>query len=432
MRKKNRSFLLMSLVSASLLVNMFTIVQAQNSAATAAKATKWSDPATWPNRKVPVAGDKVTIDAGKEVVLDVNTPPLNGLTINGKLSFANNKDVELTTEWIMLHGELEIGTEKAPHTRKATITLTDNVKGEDISGVGGTTDRVDRGILLMGGTLNLHGDRTNSWTKLSSTANAGATSIQVLNAAGWRVGDEIVLASTDFDPRQAEQRNIAAISGNTITLDKKLDYMHFGKITFDVDERGEVGLLTRNIKLQASADAEQSFFGGHVMAMAGSNMFVDGVEFNRMGQNMTLARYPIHWHLIGDAQGQYIKNSSLHDTYNRCVTVHGTNFLRVENNVTYNTVGHCFFLEDGIEHGNQFVHNLAIQIKCHTSKACMPTNLGANGENMGIQSPLTSRDLQGGQHVRQGHPAAFGQHGGGLLDHQSGQCLHRQRGSGFR
>ena len=309
MRKKNRSFLLMSLISASLLVSVFTIVQAQSPAAPAAKATKWSDPATWPNRKVPVAGDKVTIEKDKEVVLDVTPPALNGLTIDGKLSFANNKDVELTTEWIMLHGELEIGTEKAPHTRKATITLTDNVKDEDISGVGGTTDRVDRGILLMGGTLNLHGDRTNSWTKLSSTANAGATSIQVLNAAGWRVGDEIVLASTDFDPRQAERRNIAAISGNTITLDKKLDYMHFGKITFDVDERGEVGLLTRNIKLQASADAEQSFYGGHVMAMVGSKMFVEGVEFNRMGQNMTLARYPIHWHLIGDAQGQYIKNS---------------------------------------------------------------------------------------------------------------------------
>ena len=386
MRKKNRSFLLMSLLSASLLVSMFTIVQAQNSGATAAKATKWSDPATWPDRKVPVAGDKVTIDSGKEVVLDVNTPPLNGLTINGKLSFANNKDVELTTEWIMLHGELEIGTEKAPHTRKATITFTDNVKGEDISGVGGTTDRVDRGILLMGGTLNLHGDRTNSWTKLAGTANAGATSIQVLNAAGWRVGDEIVLASTDFDPRQAERRTISAVhantnGGNTITLDKKLDYMHFGKITFDVDERAEVGLLTRNIKLQASADAEQSFYGGHVMAMVGSKMFVEGVEFNRMGQNMTLARYPIHWHLVGDGgRGQYIRNSAIHDTYNRCVTVHGTNFLRVENNVTYNTVGHCFFLEDGIEHGNEFVHNLAIQTKCHQTLDCVPTNLAANGE----------------------------------------------------
>jgi len=38
-------------------------------------------------------------------------------------------------------------------------------------------------------------------------------------------------------------------------------------------------------------------------------MFVEGVEFNRMGQNLTLARYPIHWHLVGDAKGQYIKNA---------------------------------------------------------------------------------------------------------------------------
>ena len=380
MSKQHRSFLLASLVPAFLLGSVFAVVQAQNAGSPAARPTNWSDPATWPNGKVPVAGDTVTIEKGKDVVLDVSPPALGSLTIDGKLSFANNRDLELTTEWILLHGELEIGTEARPHTRKATITFTNNVKDEDIGGMGGANDRSDRGIMLMGGTLNLHGDRTNTWTKLASTANAGSTSIQVLNAAGWRVGDEIVLASTDFDPRQAERRTISAISGNTITLDRKLDYMHFGKITFDVDQRGEVGLLTRNIKLQASADAEQSFFGGHVMAMGTSKMFVEGVEFNRMGQNLTLARYPIHWHLVGDAKGQYIRNAAIHDTYNRCVTVHGTNFLRVENNVTYNTVGHCFFLEDGIEHGNEFVHNLAIQTKCHTSKPCVPTNLAASGE----------------------------------------------------
>src|SRR5687768_14175289 len=379
--KRHRSFLLASLLPAFLLSSVFAVVQAQNSGAPAVRPTNWSDRATWPDGKVPVAGDKVIIAAGKDVVLDVSPPALGGLTIDGKLSFANNRDLELTTEWVMLHGELEIGTEARPHTRKATITFTNNVKDEDIGGMGGANDRSDRGIMLMGGTLNLHGDRTNTWTKLASTANAGATSIQVLNAAGWRVGDEIVLASTDFDPRQAERRTIAAISGNTITLDKTLDYMHFGKITFDVDERGEVGLLTRNIKLQASADAEQSFFGGHVMAMGTSKMYVAGVEFNRMGQNLTLARYPIHWHLIGDAKGQYIRNASIHDTYSRCVTVHGTNFLRVENNVTYNIVGHCFFLEDGIEHGNEFVRNLAIQIKCHPTKKCVPTRLAAAGES---------------------------------------------------
>ena len=246
--------------------------------------------------------------------------------------------------------------------------------------------------MIMGGTLNLHGDRTHTWTKLAQTAAAGSTSIQVLDAAGWRVGDEIVLASTDFDPRQAERRTISAITGNTITLDKKLDYMHFGKITFDVDERGEVGLLTRNIKLQASADAETSFYGGHVMAMGASKMFVEGVEFNRMGQNLTLARYPIHWHLVGDAKGQYIRNAAIHDTYNRCVTVHGTNNLQVENNVTYNTVGHCFFLEDGIETGNQYIRNLAIQTKCHTSKPCDPTNLAPFGATAGTNFNTTGQD----------------------------------------
>ena len=390
MSKRHRSFLFASLLPAFLVVSAFAVLQAQEGKSTAAKPARWSDPATWPDRQVPRAGDKVTIAAGKDVVLDVSPPALNGLTIDGKLSFANTADLELTTEWVMVHGELEIGTEARPHTRKATITLTDNVKGEDIGVPAATvaSERVDRGIILMGGTLNLHGDRTHTWTKLANTANAGSTSIQVLDASGWRVGDEIVLASTDFDPRQAERRTISAIKGNAITLNAKLDYMHFGKITFDVDERGEVGLLTRNVVLQASADAaEPPFYGGHVMAMGASRMFVEGVEFQRMGQNLTLARYPIHWHLVGDAKGQYIRNASIHDTYNRCVTVHGTNFLRVENNVTYNTVGHCFFLEDGAEHGNQFVHNLAIQIKCHTSKACAPTNLGANGENMG-SNPL--------------------------------------------
>jgi len=342
--------------------------------APAAGPMRWSDPATWPNRKVPAEGEKVIIARDKEVILDVSPPPLAGLSIDGKLIFSNDADLELTTEWIMLHGELQIGTPDNPHTRNATITFTDNVKGEDVmAGMG------DRGIMISGGTLNLHGDRTHTWTKLAATAEAGSTTIEVLDASGWRVGDEIVLASTDYDPRQAEVRTITAIRGNRLTLDKPLEYMHFGQITFGVDERGEVGLLTRNIKIQASEDAEETYFGGHIMAMPSSKMYVSGVELYRMGQHLTLARYPIHWHLVGDATGQYIKNSAIHDTYSRCVTVHGTDNLRIENNVTYNNVGHCFFLEDGIETGNEFVRNLGIQTKCHPTKPCDPTNLAPFG-----------------------------------------------------
>jgi cell migration-inducing and hyaluronan-binding protein len=381
MKTRYRPSLFALLVPALCLVSVSAVVEAAQT-----KPTRWSDRASWPGRKVPVAGDKVVIEAGKEVILDVSPPALNGLTINGKLTFADTADLTLTTEWIMLHGELQIGTEAKPHTRNATITLTDNVKEEEMMGMG------DRGIMLSAGTLNLHGDRTNAWTKLAKTADAGSSSIEVLNASSWRVGDEIVLASTDYDPRQAEVRRITALTGNTLTLDKPLNYMHFGKITFDVDQRGEVGLLTRNVKIQASPDAEQTFFGGHIMAMVTSKMYVSGVELHRMGQNLELARYPIHWHLVGDAKGQYIRNAAIHDTYNRCVTVHGTHNLQVENNVTYNNVGHCFFLEDGIEHGNQFVRNLAIQTKCHTSKPCDPTNLAPFGATAGTNFNLTGQN----------------------------------------
>ncbi|MCB5425961.1 transmembrane domain-containing protein [Altererythrobacter sp. CC-YST694] len=345
--------------------------------ASTVKQSRWSDPASWPDGKVPGEGDAVRIGRDREIILDVSPPALRSLTIDGKLSFAND-DLELKSEWILLAGgELEVGTEARPFTRKATITLTDNIPNEDINTMG------DRGIMMMAGTLNLHGDRKHTWTKLAKTAKAGSATIEVLDANGWRKGDEIVLASTDFDSKQAERRTITAIKGNAITLDKPLDYMHFGEITFGVDERGEVGLLTRNIRIQASDDAASSYFGGHIMAMAGSKMYVSGVELNRMGQHLHLARYPIHWHIIGEGQGQYVRNSSIHDTYSRCVTVHGTNNLQIENNVTFNTVGHCFFLEDAVETGNQFVHNLGIMTKCHPTQPCIPTNLGPGGTTSG-------------------------------------------------
>ena len=384
--KSGRFFILSLLASAC-----FTFsAQAQE----AVRSGLWSDDSIWSGGEVPQSGGRVSIGDDVNVVLDVSPPALNGITINGKLGFSDESDIELITEWILVFGELEIGTEARPHTSNATITLTDNVRDEQLMGMG------DRGIMLSGGTLNLHGNRTNAWTKLASTAEAGSSSIEVLNADQWQAGDQIVLASTDYNPRQAETRYIAAINGNTITLDAPLEFMHFGEITHGVDERGEVGLLTRNIKVQSSEDSLETWFGGHIMAMITSKMYVEGVELNRMGQNMELARYPIHWHLVGDGgKGQYIRNSAIHDTFNRCVTVHGTNDLRVENNVTYNTVGHCFFMEDGIEHGNAFVKNLAIQVKCHPSLECVPYNLAPNGEIDAENRQALRRISMSGEHT---------------------------------
>src|ERR1700692_4143579 len=130
MRKRSLLFLSL-LVPAFLGLGGYAVLEAQQKTSTAS-AKRWSDPATWPDKKVPAKDAVVTIDRDMNVVLDVTPPALHSLTINGKLSFADNKDLELSTEWIMVHGELEIGTEAKPHTRNATITLTNNVPGEDI------------------------------------------------------------------------------------------------------------------------------------------------------------------------------------------------------------------------------------------------------------------------------------------------------------
>src|ERR1700761_4960741 len=90
----------------------------------AVKPSRWSDPKSWPDGKVPGAGDAVTIARDRSLILDVSPPALRSLTINGKLSFADDRDLSLTTEWIYVPGgELEIGSQKSPHTKNVLITL---------------------------------------------------------------------------------------------------------------------------------------------------------------------------------------------------------------------------------------------------------------------------------------------------------------------
>ena len=61
--------------------------------------------------------------------------------------------------------------------------------------------------------------------------------------------------------------------------------------------------------------------------------------------------------------------------------------------MTYNNIGHCFFLEDGVEHDNQFVHNLGILTKCHPDAPCVPTNLAAAGEPRAGANGQNAKDI---------------------------------------
>ena len=144
-------------------------------------------------------------------------------------------------------------------------------------------------------------------------------------------------------------------------------------------ECAEVGLLTRNITIQGGPSSELSGQGGHAMFMAGSSVHLDGVTFNRMGQLGRLARYPVHWHHAGNADGS-IRNSAITHSYNRFVTIHDTHGIVVSKVVGFDTIGHGFYLEDGNETDNRLVGNLAVLVRAaDPDLAVTPSDVDASG-----------------------------------------------------
>ncbi|KAK3713288.1 hypothetical protein RRG08_043869 [Elysia crispata] len=195
----------------------------------------------------------------------------------------------------------------------------------------------------------------------------------------WEVGDEVIVASTDFEWRQAEIRTIIPCrecSPNQIRVDGDFLYNHFGEVTHGVDERAEVGLLTRNIRLDAEMQPDcyhftekeeynckmfkRDTYGGHVKFVRDSWARVEGVQLTHMGQQSVLATYPLHYHLADNVKGQYLRNNVIRDSNSRCVTIHGTDFLEVSNNVCAYHLGHGIFLEDSAEQNNTIHRNLII------------------------------------------------------------------------
>ena len=322
-----------------------------------ADAKAWSDPTTWPGGVVPVQGDSVVIPEGTTVRLDVSPPALQSLTINGALVFGNT-DITLTAGWIVVVGALQAGTEVAPYTHRALITLTGTgtPTSPDVFGMGNK-------VLGVGGRIELHGHARKGWTHLSQTAAAGATSIELVSNPGWKAGDRLVLASSDYSPDKTDEVVVASVSGRTVTLAAPLKYEHYGQVVtvsgVTVDERAEVGLLTRNITIQGDTGSTPGY-GGHIIVLQGATAHIEGVELFQMGQRGQLARYPMHWHMAGDVSGQYFRNNSVWRTFNRCVTVHGSDNSVVENNVCYDHTGHGYFLEDGAETGNLIQGNLGL------------------------------------------------------------------------
>lgn len=254
-----------------------------------------------------------------------------------------------------------VGMQSCPFTGDIEFSMK---RGAELPGLGYKVFGVREGAsLTMYG--NLQGP---SWSVLKQTANAGARTITVDGASRWRVGDEIYVASTDFNPRMGERRKITAVRGDTITLNSALSYMHYsGRETINgakIDIKGEVAVMNRNIRVVSYEGASNVIGAQMKFAHSIGKVSIRGVEVRHGGQQMVMGVYPFHFHMAGNVAGKAeIIDSSVNYSFQRCYTIHGTSGVTLKNNVGADAQGHCVFLEDSVEMNNHIEHNLVINVR---------------------------------------------------------------------
>lgn len=319
----------------------------------------------------PEGKKNVEIRVGEKAYFD-RSVDVGQLTINGELSCQATG--ELKADTISVNGKFNCGTASAPFKGKFYISLKHNPNLDPKS-----TSSYRGLVVNANGSLALFGDSARAGhLKLIKTVEKDEQVLKLSSSVEgkWQAGDEIVIAPTSYNPAEAEKHAIKAISGDTVTLFGKIKFRHWGATQtlqtqrgpVILDQRAEIANLTRHIVIRgdetggaiSEADVPYGQWGAHVMVNRNGYAQVDSVEFTKVGQAGVMARYPFHWHFAGPVPGQFIKNSAIHHSYQRCITIHQTMQSRVENNVCYNFRGHGFFLEDGNEIDNVITKNVGI------------------------------------------------------------------------
>jgi len=287
----------------------------------------WSDDTTWGGEFAPMHMESIYVPEGLNLYIDVDkTPELNLVMVEGSLIFAPEADPNheryFDARYIFLHkGYMEVGTEEHPYTSKLTITMHGNISDPYLPIFG------NKCIAVKESNLEMHGvKREPTWTLLNETSLPGATEIKITGPVDWVAGEEIAIATTNFNPREGEKRTIKAIDKTdpnipVVTLDYPLDFKHFAMIqqygSEFIDMRAEIGLLTRNVKYRGDPETSlQNEYGATIFLHSeGDDSLVarlEYIELTDVGQAFKVGRYAIHFHMIGAVHKSYCKGLGTH------------------------------------------------------------------------------------------------------------------------
>jgi hypothetical protein len=242
----------------------------------------WSAAGTWQGGIVPGQNDTVNVNHAVRVdMLGLLSGPVN---VSGTLRFSTTTSSSLTLKQgnltVLSGGTLEMGTEASPLPAgvKATLALA----------LGSSPAQY--GLIVQdNGTLSVRGADKSPFAAATGDALAGATGVAVANAdaAGWVVGDEILLPRTErsADPAKNERRTITGVSvgpvNTTVSWSGGLGHGHL------MVDYATVVNLTRNavIKSAGSVVGGTSAYVRAASSAAGRISLVQG-EFSGLGANV--------------------------------------------------------------------------------------------------------------------------------------------------
>lgn len=258
----------------------------------------WSDPKSWPNGTVPVAGDDVHIESGWNVTFDMENSPVYGLVrVNGFLTFLPGANLTFNAKHIFIRaGELHIGTKENPHNATAIIKL----HGEKDSAAIAYDNAVEVGnkVLANYNVFRMFGmPRQNYTTKLLAEATKDQNEVTVEAGLDWVAGDRIVLLPTGYTRHMKDDVFISSYDNTTgkLKINSTLNHYHWGAAQSTapdyngIDTRGDVVLLTRNVKI-VGEDIES--WGGNILV--GDTIELDGTEMKQRIGHMILDHVEIY------------------------------------------------------------------------------------------------------------------------------------------
>jgi hypothetical protein len=245
------------------------------------------------------------------------------------------------------------------------------------------------------GILDIHGEpRLTVWTNLETTATAGQRVVKTIDPVDWRPGETVVITGViskinagdtndlhaDMPPpcmpdlfpppseTTAEEVTVAyLIDAHTVVLTADLAHDHTSEVRVTpggtvIEMRAQIGLLSRNVVIQGDDQSADQMFGAHTIAVHGGHFRVENTEVRNCGQAKNLGRYCLHFHKSGyqPPPQSFLRSNSIHHSFQRATTIHGTTHALVQNNIAWKVMGHTFFVEDGDEEYVQIEHNLGV------------------------------------------------------------------------